>query len=85
MEMTIVIALIILAVYGWYMHRQGKTAGFIKGAICGGSVVLSQLVHDKTLTRKQAKQILPALDDELIDHFIEQIKDATVQSQKHRN
>ena len=85
MEMTIVFALIILAIYGWYMQRQGKTAGFIKGAICGGSVVLSQLIHEKTLTRKQAKQILPALNDELIDHFIEQIKDATVQSQKHRN
>ena len=85
MEMTIVLALIILAVYGWYMHRQGKNAGFIKGAICGGSVVLSQLIHEKTLTRKQAKQILPALDDELIDHFIQQIKDATIQSQKHRN
>jgi len=71
MEMTIVFALIILAIYGWYMHRQGKTAGFIKGAICGGSVVLSQLIHEKTLTRKQAKQILPVLDDELIDHFIQ--------------
>jgi hypothetical protein len=75
--------LVILATYGWYMLQQGKTAGFIKGAICGGSVVLSQLIHEKTLTRKQAKQILPALNDELIDHFIEQIKDATVQSQKH--
>ena len=75
--------LVILAIYGWYMHRQGKNAGFIKGAICGGSVVLSRLIHDKTLTRKQAKQILPSLDDELIDHFIQQIKDATIQSQKH--
>jgi hypothetical protein len=77
--------LVILGCYGWYMHRQGKTAGFIRGAICGGSVVLSQLIHEKTLTRTQAKQILPALNNELIDHFIEQIKDATVQSQKHRN
>jgi len=75
--------LVILGCYGWYMHRQGKKAGFIKGAICGGSVVLSQLIHEKTLTRRKAKQILPALDDELIDHFIQQIKDATVQSQKH--
>lgn len=83
MKMTIIFVLIILTLYGWYMHRQGKTAGFIKGAICGGSVVLSQLIHEKTLTRRQAKHILPALNDELIDHFIQQIKDATVQSQKH--
>jgi hypothetical protein len=84
MEMiTLAGILVILSTYGWYMRRQGKTAGFIKGAICGGSVVLSQLIHEKTLTRAQAKQILPALNDELIDHFIEQIKDATVQSQKH--
>jgi hypothetical protein len=83
MEITILLALVILAVYGWYMHRQGKTAGFIKGAVCGGGVVLSQLIHDKTLTRSQAKSIMPAVSDELIDHFIEQIKDATVQSQKH--
>ena len=75
--------LVILAIYGWYMLQQGKKAGFIKGAICGGSVVLSQLIHEKSLTRKKAKQVLPALNDELIDHFIEQIKDATVQSQKH--
>jgi len=85
MEITIVLALVILAVYGWYMHRQGKNAGFIKGAICGGGVVLSQLIHDKTLTRAQAKQIFPTLSDELIDQFIEQIKDATIQSQKHRD
>ena len=85
MEITILLVLVIVAVYGWYMHRQGKTAGFIKGAVCGGSVVLSQLIHDKTLTRKKAKNIMPNLSDELIDHFIEQIKDATVQSQKHRN
>jgi hypothetical protein len=83
MEITILLALVILAVYGWYMHKQGKNAGFIKGAVCGGGVVLSQLIHEKTLTRTQAKQILPALNDKLIDHFIEQIKDATVQSQKH--
>ena len=84
MEMTTFAGiLVILATYGWYMLQQGKKAGFIKGALCGGSVVLSQLIYDKTLTRKQAKQILPALNDELIDHFIEQIKDATVQSQKH--
>ncbi len=83
MEVTILLALVILAVYGWYMHKQGKTAGFIKGAACGGGVVLSQLIHDKTLTRSQAKRIMPHLSDELIDHFIEQLKDATVQSQKH--
>jgi hypothetical protein len=83
MEITILLALVILAVYGWYMHKQGKNAGFIKGAVCGGGVVLSQLIHEKTLTRTQAKQILPALNDKLIDHFIEQIKDATVQSQKY--
>ena len=83
MEITILLALVILAVYGWYMHKQGKNAGFIKGAVCGGGVVLSQLIHEKTLTRTQAKQILPALNYKLIDHFIEQIKDATVQSQKY--
>ena len=83
MEITILLALVILAVYGWYMHKQGRTSGFIKGAICGGGVVLSQLIYDKTLTRSQAKSIMPNLSDELIDHFIEQLKDATVQSQKH--
>jgi len=84
--MEIVLGLIILAFYGWYMNKQGKTRGYLTGIVTGGAVVLSRMILDERMTRAEAKAIMPTLTDEVIDALVKQIKDindAIVQSKKH--
>jgi hypothetical protein len=79
----IALGLIILALYGWYMYKQGRTRGFLTGTLSGGITVAATLVHYKKLTRKEAFEIMPFIQEESFDEIMELVKNATVQSKKH--
>lgn len=81
--MEIALGLIILALYGWYMYKQGRSKGFLTGAMSGGITVAATLVHNKKLTRKEAFDMLPFIQEESFDQIMELVKNATVQSKKH--
>jgi len=68
MEMTTLAGiLVIVAVYGWYMHRQGSRSSLERGVYVGAASVLAKQIHEKTLTRAKARAIMPMLTDEVID------------------
>lgn len=71
MEMTTIsIVLVITALYGWYMHRQGSRSSLQRGVYVGAASVLTKQIHDKTLTRAKARAIMPMLTDEVIDEYL---------------
>ena len=74
MEMTMAFGFIILALYGWYMYLQGKNKGFKTGALSGAATALVRAIMLEKITRAEAKNIMPMLDDSTIDAVLETMK-----------
>jgi hypothetical protein len=73
MEMM-VFGFILLALYGWYMYLQGKNKGFKTGALSGAATALVRAIMLEKITRAEAKNIMPLLDDATIDAVLETMK-----------
>ena len=72
--MTMAFSFIILALYGWYMFLQGKNKGFKTGALSGAATALVRAIMLEKITRAEAKNIMPLLDDDTIDAVLETMK-----------
>lgn len=66
----IIVILCVLAVYGWYMHKQGSKYAMARGIFLGGAAVLCKQIYDKTMTRAEAKKIMPMLADDIIEEYL---------------
>ena len=80
--MSLAIGAVVLAVYGWYMHSQGRKKGFLKGAMSGGATIAAVLVQTNKMSRREALAMLPFINDEMFDEILETVKNANLQSKK---
>ena len=76
---AIVIGFIVLALYGWYMHAQGKKSGFARGAVTGGVTIAAILVNKNKMSRREALKLMPFVKEEDFDKAMEVVKDANIQ------
>lgn len=79
---TIAGILVILAVYGWYMHNQGRKVGFIRGASAGALTVACTMVHKEKMTRREVLNMFPMFPEEQFDEIMDMVKNAPVQPKK---
>lgn len=65
----------VLGLYGWYMYAQGKKNGFLLGLETGPATTLVMAVMQSKITKSQAKDILPSLNDDVFDAIKEALSE----------